>query len=242
MTRIRGVLIDNSLSPTSVYTNVPTTVAAANAPAHNLAVIKHNQFSIAAKNAGTAMQVVTDITGWSPANVVTITQITPQLRAVSPATNPCPVGSNLIVSIRYRPLATGIDTVLTTIQMPASVLVASVTSTTLTGNLITCASTSGLTIGMPIYFSNAVGNIKVNTLYYVKSVASSTTFTVSTGLSGTAFVQKNATGSAGVMSSIASVTFAYDFTMVTGDRIFADVTQVGSKSPGMGLITYFYYY
>ena len=54
-----------------------------------------------------------------------------------------------------------------------------VTNTTVTTNYLTTASTSMLTIGMPISFTGTVfGNIVAGTIYYVKLIVSATQFTV----------------------------------------------------------------
>ena len=61
-----------------------------------------------------------------------------------------------------------------------------VTGTTITGNLITVASTVSLYTNMPIYLGTAVGGLLANTLYYVRSGFTATQFTVSTTSGGTA--------------------------------------------------------
>ena len=62
-----------------------------------------------------------------------------------------------------------------------------VSSTTVTTNLITCDSTQSLVIGSVITFGDsnttattAIGGITPNTVYYVKTITSSTTFTIAT--------------------------------------------------------------
>ena len=61
-----------------------------------------------------------------------------------------------------------------------------VTGTTITGNLVTVASTASLYTNMPIYLGSAVGGLSANTLYYVRSGFTATQFTVSTSSGGTA--------------------------------------------------------
>jgi len=239
MARLRGVLIDNSSANSAILTNVSTTLNAL--PPNDLATIKNSQFFVTAKTPGNAVSLVTDTTGWSPANTVVITRITPVLRAASVGTNPCPIGTNTIISIRYRPIATGIDTVLTTIQLPASFII-SVTATSATDNSITCAASANLVVGMPVYFTTNIGNIKINTVYYVLTIPSSTTFTISSTLNGMVFTQISVTGVSAVLTSVSSVPTTVNYTLYQGDYIFTDVTQVGNKAPGMGLITYYYYY
>jgi hypothetical protein len=85
----------------------------------------------------------------------------------------------------------------------ASVLV---TNTTVTTNLITCASTATLYAGLPIIFTGSTfGNIVNGPTYYVLTVNSSTTFTISTGLNGPVFVLTTASGTMYVSSSTANL-------------------------------------
>jgi hypothetical protein len=76
-----------------------------------------------------------------------------------------------------------------------------VTSTALATNLISCASTSTLSIGQPVVFSGALGTIVSGTVYYVKQILSTTQFTISAILNGTVFVQSNASGSINVQQA-----------------------------------------
>ena len=59
------------------------------------------------------------------------------------------------------------------------------TATTITTNLITCADTTSLAVNMPVVFSMSVGNLMFGTTYYVLAISSTTTFTVSLTLGGT---------------------------------------------------------
>ena len=61
------------------------------------------------------------------------------------------------------------------------------TGTTSSSDVITVASTSTLTANMPLYFGSALANLSANTIYYVKTIVSATTFTVSTIAAGTVF-------------------------------------------------------
>lgn len=241
MARIRGILIDNSTTNGSMYTNLSTPSDAINAPAHNLAVIKNNQFTVQTKPQGAAVQLVTDNTGWRAPNVVTLTKIIPTLRA-APGVNPCPVGNDLIVSIRKLDASSSGTSVVAVINVPAASTAAVIVSTAVAGNAINCVSTSSLSVGMPIVFNAAIGNIKVKTTYYVLSIVSATIFTVSLKLNGPAVVQKAASVSTYATSMITSITSNVNITLLAGDIMYTDVTQVGSTSPGMGLITYFNYY
>ena len=62
-----------------------------------------------------------------------------------------------------------------------------VTATTDTGDLLTVANTATLYANMPIYLGTAVGGVGANTLYYVKTISSSTQFTISTSSGGATF-------------------------------------------------------
>ena len=76
-----------------------------------------------------------------------------------------------------------------------------VTATAVTTNIITCASASLLAINQPVVFSGTLGNLVAGTTYYVLSILSPTTFTVSTLVNGVPFVQITATGSVNVQQS-----------------------------------------
>ena len=69
------------------------------------------------------------------------------------------------------------------------------TSTSSTGNQITCADTSSLWVNMPIVFTGVgLGNIVVGTEYYVKAIVDATHFTISEITSGTTFTLANDNG------------------------------------------------
>jgi hypothetical protein len=61
-----------------------------------------------------------------------------------------------------------------------------VTSTASVGDLLYVASTATLYANMPIYLGGTTDSLTANTLYYVKTIVDSTTFTVSTTSGGTA--------------------------------------------------------
>jgi hypothetical protein len=70
-----------------------------------------------------------------------------------------------------------------------------VTTTTVTTNLITCASTTTLVVGLPVVFSGDLGGLVSGTIYYVNSIPSTTTFTVSAIYGGAVFTLSTAAGS-----------------------------------------------
>lgn len=70
-----------------------------------------------------------------------------------------------------------------------------VTTTSSTGNVLVCADTSSLFVDMPIIFSGTgLGTIDLAVEYYVKSIPSSTTFTVTNTPGGTETVMSNDNG------------------------------------------------
>ena len=77
-----------------------------------------------------------------------------------------------------------------------------VTATTVTTNLITVASTSGLTAGLAVTFGSAVGGLLTNTTYYILSGFTGTQFSVSTTVGGSAFTLTTTTGQSVTMSPV----------------------------------------
>jgi hypothetical protein len=76
-----------------------------------------------------------------------------------------------------------------------------VTATSATGNTITCASTATLAIGMPVVFSGSLGNLVAGTIYYVLTIPTSTTFTISSAFLSTVFTQTTTSGSINVQQA-----------------------------------------
>jgi hypothetical protein len=70
-------------------------------------------------------------------------------------------------------------------------------STTITGtlNVITVSSTANLVTGLPITFGTALGGLLTTQQYYVLTIPTTTTFTVSTSVGGTIQTLSTATGS-----------------------------------------------
>jgi hypothetical protein len=54
-------------------------------------------------------------------------------------------------------------------------------------NTLTVASTATLYVGMPIYLGTAIGGVSANTLYYVRALSTSTTFTIGVATTGGIF-------------------------------------------------------
>jgi hypothetical protein len=73
--------------------------------------------------------------------------------------------------------------------------VAIVTQTETTDDTLTCDSTALLFVGKPIQFTGAVfGGVAINTTYYVKTIITSTTFTISATSGGGTFNLTTGTG------------------------------------------------
>ena len=62
-----------------------------------------------------------------------------------------------------------------------------VTGSDATANTLTVASTATLYVNMPFYITTALAGLSANTVYYVRAVSTTTTFTVSTASGGTLF-------------------------------------------------------
>jgi hypothetical protein len=74
--------------------------------------------------------------------------------------------------------------------------VAVITTTESTNDTLTCDTTSLLFVGKPIQFTGAViGGVAINTTYYVKTIITSTTFTISATSGGGTFGLTDASGS-----------------------------------------------
>lgn len=79
---------------------------------------------------------------------------------------------------------------------PLVPLVATVTSTDATDDTMTCNSTDLLFVGKPVQFTGAVfGGVAINTTYYVLTIPTETTFTISATSGGPTFALSTATGS-----------------------------------------------
>ena len=104
--------------------------------------------------------------------------------------NSVPSGSGLSTSTTYYIFDFSID------EDESTYISVDCTSTSSTGNQITCADTSSLWEGMPIAFTGVgLGNIVVGTEYYVKTIVDATHFTI-TEIPGSAttFVLANDNG------------------------------------------------
>lgn len=94
----------------------------------------------------------------------------------------------------YHDSRTGLDFQIR--DYPLVPAVAVITATSSVDNTFTCDTTDLLYLNKPIRFTGTVfGGVAINTTYYVKSIITSTTFTISTTSGGSTFVPTTASGS-----------------------------------------------
>ena len=102
------------------------------------------------------------------------------------------------------------------------------TSTEAITNLITCLSTNGFVIGRPVNFSGTVfGGIAASTTYYIKTIDSTTSFTISTTIGGSVFPLVN---SSGAMTAVLPVTYVGAPTIVTYSFTLKLVSELGGNT------------
>jgi hypothetical protein len=95
---------------------------------------------------------------------------------------------------KFHDSRTGLDFVVQ--DYPAVPLIQTITATDATDDTMTCTSTSELYVGQPVEFSGTVfGGVAINTTYYVLTVPTATTFTISATSGGATLALTTATGS-----------------------------------------------
>jgi len=106
---------------------------------------------------------------------------------------------------------------------------ATILSTSSTGNIIICNSTNKFYVGMPIVFTGTTfGNIIANLEYYVRSIPSSTSFTVSITPGGSTTVLTN---SSGVMTATGTNYIKLNQTVNNTEVTTASITQYPTVTP-----------
>jgi hypothetical protein len=89
---------------------------------------------------------------------------------------------------------TGLD--FTIADYPAIPLIQTITTTDASNNTLRCTSTSQLYLDQPVRFAGTVfGGVAINTTYYVLTIPTATTFTISATSGGAVFALSTATGS-----------------------------------------------
>ena len=110
------------------------------------------------------------------------------------------------------------------------------TNTTVTTDVITCASTSALYVGAAVQFDGPTfGGISTYTQYYVKAVSSATQFTISTTLGGAAVTLSTASGtmSVRVVEATLDGTTQYEYV----PRIIVSDPASGVKTIARAVVT-----
>lgn len=115
------------------------------------------------------------------------------------------------------------------------------TITAVTSNLITCTSTNQFTVGRPVVFTGTTfGNIVEGTTYYIKTINSSTTFTIAATQNGDVYPLIAGTGSMIVTLPAISVgqptirTYSFILRLVSalgGDTASYTITVVNQNTP-----------
>ena len=126
--------------------------------------------------------------------------------AVNYAMTMVPLMSNVTASNIFQAQPLPIQSVAVTTAVCTTGVLTVAYATSINTNLITCLSTTGLTVGMPIAFSATLGTIASATTYYVLSVNSPTTFTVATTWGGQVLIMINAYNYSYVQASTANLT------------------------------------
>ena len=115
------------------------------------------------------------------------------------------------------------------------------TITAVTSNLITCTSTNEFTLGRPVVFTGTTfGNIVNGTTYYIKTINSSTTFTIAATQNGDVYPLIDGTGSMTVTLPAISVgqptirTYSFILRLASplgGDTASYTITVVNQNTP-----------
>lgn len=126
-------------------------------------------------------------------------------------------------------------------EVTLSQISTSTTQISSTGNLITCLSTNGFTVGRQVIFSGTTfSNIVAGTVYYVQSVPSSTTFTISSTqfgppislTSGTGFMQVMLSSISSGQPTIRTYNFTLQLTSLNGSSSASySITVINQNTP-----------
>ncbi len=96
--------------------------------------------------------------------------------------------------VDFQDSRTGIDFKI--YDYPLVPLITTITLTDSASDAFTCASTAGLFIEQPVQFVGAVfGGVVINTTYYINTIITETTFTISDTQGGALFTLSSASGS-----------------------------------------------
>lgn len=128
-----------------------------------------------------------------------------------------------------------------TSSITLSNVITSVTMTEEDTNLITCLSTTGFTIGRPVVFTGTqFSNIQTNVTYYIRTINSSTTFTISTTQNGPVLSLASSVGFMTATLPAVSVgqptirTYTFGLKLVSplgGDTATYSITVINQNTP-----------
>jgi hypothetical protein len=86
------------------------------------------------------------------------------------------------------------------VDYPFPAPITTVTATSSTGNILTCLDTRQLFVGQPVRFTGTVfGTVAINTTYYVNTIITATTFTISLNPPGPGIVPEYVSDDTGLM-------------------------------------------
>ena len=118
-----------------------------------------------------------------------------------------------------------------------------VSATTAVGNLITVTSTATLSLNMPLVFSATAGGLTGGTTYYVKTIDSSTQFTVSAtllnGVASTTAPLSNATGLTITGTLVYNATKCERDVGIIVDAVAFDISHGGNSKSVEAALSYY---
>lgn len=116
---------------------------------------------------------------------------------------------------------------------------ATTVTATNSSNDITAVNTGNFTVGMPIQFTGTTfGNVVAGTIYYIKTIADSTTFTISASIDGTFFNPGNGTGSMTAILAYNNETFERDVGIIV-DGLVHDLGHAGNLKSTTVALSYY---
>lgn len=228
-------------TPSLVTTDTTTTFAIR--ATDNLSNIRDRTFSITVS--GSAIPQFT-----TPNGSLLSTQDSIWIDLPISYTNPS-TGNPVIVQVKEGTLPPGLEIDLLgnirgyarppIVNITTPSVVTSASDTTSSNNLITVTSTVGFSVGRPIIFTGTTfGSINAGQQYYIKSVPSSTTFSISATENGSVLLLTDATGSMTATLPAVSVGTptirTYSFTLelsspLGNDTGFYSITVINQNTP-----------
>jgi hypothetical protein len=110
--------------------------------------------------------------------------------------------------------------------------------TSASSTVFTCSSTAKMNVGMPITFTTTIGGVTVGQIYYVKTIANSTTFSIATTYGGSAIALTPGTGANTANFSYVQSKAERDTGFVL-DAVIFDLTHSGNYKTTTATQAYF---